>query len=88
MKGNNMTKSYPAIFEELESGIYTVCFPDFDNLYTEGKSLEEAVANANEALASYIDKADAANEAIPRGSLKEAVRLEKEQFVKMIPVCA
>lgn len=61
-----MLKTYPAIFHQEDDG-YWVEFPEFNGA-TEGNTLDEAIAHAQEFLASilayYIDK----NKALPQAS--------------------
>ena len=48
-----MLKIYPAIFHG-EDGSYWVSFPDLDGCYSDGETLEEALENAQEALAMHL----------------------------------
>lgn len=61
-----MLKTYPAIFHQEDDG-YWVEFPEFNGA-TEGNTLDEAIAHAQEFLASilayYIDE----NKALPQAS--------------------
>lgn len=41
---------YPAIMDPAEEGGYLVSFPDFDDAITEGDTIDEAMANAEEVL--------------------------------------
>ena len=50
-----MRYMYPAVFTENELGGYSVCFVDFDNGYTCGDDMEDAVAMASEVLWLLID---------------------------------
>jgi predicted RNase H-like HicB family nuclease len=43
------------VFEPQEEGGYHVYAPDFPGLHTQGETLEEAEANAEEALALYVE---------------------------------
>jgi predicted RNase H-like HicB family nuclease len=43
------------VFEPQDEGGYYVYAPDLPGLHTQGDDLEEAVENAGEALALYID---------------------------------
>jgi predicted RNase H-like HicB family nuclease len=43
------------VFEPQDEGGYTVYAPDLPGLHTEGDTLDEAVANAEEALALYVE---------------------------------
>jgi predicted RNase H-like HicB family nuclease len=43
------------VFEPQDEGGYYVYAPDLPGLHTQGENLDEAVENAGEALALYID---------------------------------
>jgi predicted RNase H-like HicB family nuclease len=43
------------VFEPQEDGGYHVYAPDLPGLHTQGDTLDEAVANAEEALALYVE---------------------------------
>lgn len=43
------------VFEPVEEGGYHVYAPDLPGLHTQGDTLEEATANAEEALALYVE---------------------------------
>lgn len=45
---------YPAIFRKTEKGTYLGFFPDLEDCYGEGDTLEEAVEKANEAACDWI----------------------------------
>lgn len=45
---------YPAVFHKTENG-YKAHFPDLECCYAEGDTLEDAVDNANEAAADWIN---------------------------------
>jgi predicted RNase H-like HicB family nuclease len=46
-------KTYPAVFHK-ESGAYWVEFPDLPGCLTDGRTLDAAIANAEEVLGVYI----------------------------------
>lgn len=48
-----MIKVYPAIFH-LEDGTYWVEFPDIPGCFSDGATLEDALTNAQEALAIHL----------------------------------
>jgi len=56
LKGNDkkMKFIYPAIFSRTETGSYKGFFPDLEDCFAEGDTLEEAVDNANEAAYNWI----------------------------------
>ena len=49
------TNEYITIIQEDSSGDFNVSFPDFPGCYTCGSTYEEAVTNAKEALALWIE---------------------------------
>ena len=52
-----MKKSYiyPATYEYEENGTISVYFPDIDNCFTYGESIEECLYNAKECLELFIE---------------------------------
>lgn len=46
---------YPAVFHKEDDG-YWVEFPDLEGCFSSGKTMEEAYANAKDALGLYLDK--------------------------------
>ena len=48
-------KGIEFVFEPQEEGGYYVYAPDLPGLHTQGDTLEEATANAEEALALYVE---------------------------------
>lgn len=59
MKRTENILSYPAIFDPIEEknlkGGFNVSFPDFPGCFTFGKSFEEAIKMAEEALSLWIE---------------------------------
>ncbi len=62
-----MIKVYPAIFH-LEDGSYWVEFPDVAGCYSDGDSLEDALINAQEALALHLSSLLDQQQALPQPS--------------------
>ncbi len=46
--------TYPALIER-EKGMYWVTFPDIDGVAATGKTLDDAIRNADDVLRIYID---------------------------------
>ena len=46
---------YPATYEHEENGTISVYFPDIDNCFTYGETLEECVSNAKECLELFVE---------------------------------
>jgi len=49
------TYVYPAIYEHEDNGTISVYFPDIDNCFTSGETLEECYINAKECLELFIE---------------------------------
>lgn len=45
---------YPAVFHKNETGGYDASFPDLDQCYASGETLDDAIDNANEAARTWI----------------------------------
>lgn len=45
---------YPAVFHKDESGKYVGYFPDLDDCYAKGETLDDAIEDANEAACNWI----------------------------------
>jgi len=56
-----------------ETGVYTVEVPALPGCVTEGDTLEEAIANAREAIAGWIEDAERHGEEIPEESVAPQV---------------
>lgn len=74
---------YPAIFHKEEVG-YSVTFPDLPGCITEGDTLEEAFATAQDALGIYLytlkeDKVD-----LPKYVAPEVLILDKDSFITLV----
>jgi antitoxin HicB len=50
-----MNIKYPAIVSEQEEGGYIVSFPDMDEAFTEGDTLDEAIYNAVDVLTLTLE---------------------------------
>jgi len=52
-----MKKSYiyPAIYEYEDNGTISVYFPDVDNCFTYGETIEECLSNAKECLELFVE---------------------------------
>jgi predicted RNase H-like HicB family nuclease len=72
---------YPAYFRRVESGGYSVDFPDLPGCISAGDSLEEALAMAREALSLHLYGMAEDGDAIPAPSDPTVLRLEPGSFV-------
>ena len=76
------TYFYPAIFQ-VETQGYSVFIPDIPGCMTQGDTMEEALAMAQEAIGLMLE--DVAPADYPAASLPQALSLEKDQFALMVP---
>ena len=74
---------YPAIFQKEDTG-YFVKFPDLDGCATQGETLEEAVAMANEVLGFYLEDFDL--NSLPDAAAVTNVSLPDDSFVLIVSV--
>jgi predicted RNase H-like HicB family nuclease len=63
------------IFEPQDEGGYHVYAPDLPGLHTQGEDLEDAMANANEALALYVEGLREDGEPLERGIIRRTIPL-------------
>ena len=73
---------YPAVFQSEEQG-YSVFIPDIPGCMTQGETMEEALAMAQDAIGLMLE--DVAPADYPAPSLPQDLPLEKDQFVLMVP---
>ncbi|MGP1471676.1 MAG: type II toxin-antitoxin system HicB family antitoxin [Schwartzia sp. (in: firmicutes)] len=73
---------YPAIFQ-VETQGYSVFIPDIPGCMTQGDTMEEALAMAQEAIGLMLEGVAPAD--YPAASLPQALALEKDQFALMVP---
>ena len=60
--------AYPALLRELtedEGGGFVLEFPDLPGCVADGDTVEEAIANAQDAIAEWIDAAKALGRSVP-----------------------
>ncbi len=70
---------YPALFHPEESG-YSVSVPDLEGCYTQGETLEEALAMVQEAIGLYLDGSSDA----PAPSAPESIEAEPGDFLMVV----
>lgn len=58
-------RSYNVVLEPNEDGGYIAIVPAFPGCYSQGETVEEALANAREAIALTIEDMQASGELIP-----------------------
>lgn len=75
---------YPAVFHPNSDGTYTVLFPDLPGCLSEGKSLGNAMAMAQDALAQWVEYLQGEKQPIPAASAPQGVAVEGAEFVTLI----
>jgi predicted RNase H-like HicB family nuclease len=63
------------VFEPQEEGGYHVYAPELPGLHTQGDDLEDAIANAEEALALYVEGLREEGESLEFGVIRRRVPL-------------
>ena len=76
---------YPAIVDG-EKGAYGVTFPDLPGIVAMGETLEEALANAKEALLDYAIESDADAQELVSPSSPEDIKATAGQTLVSIPL--
>ena len=71
---------YPAIFHPEEIG-YSVSVPDLEGCFTQGKTLNEAVEIAQDAISLILKDC----KTLPPASDPSAIRIAEHDFIMMIP---
>ena len=74
---------YPAVFTKEET-IYIVRFPDLDNCYTQGDSIQEAYEMAEDVLCLMLYDMEENNANIPAASELSSIKTEKNEFVSLV----
>jgi len=63
------------IFEPQEEGGYSVYAPELPGLHTQGEDMDDALANAHEAVALYVDGLREDGESLDRGIVRRRIKL-------------
>jgi len=71
----DIAKEVELIFEPQEEGGYHVYAPDLPGLHTQGDDLEDALTNANEAVALYVDGLREDGESLDTGVIRRRIPL-------------
>ena len=75
---------YPAVFHPNEDGSFTILFPDLPGCISEGKSLENALYMAGDALTQWAAYLTGKKESLPAPSEMQAIHCENGEFVNLI----
>ena len=75
---------FPAVFHPNTDGTYTITFPDLHGCISEGKSLGNAMAMAQDALTQWVEYLQSEKQAVPAASALQSVAVEGTEFVTLI----
>jgi len=75
---------FPAIFHRNSDGSFTITYPDLPGCISEGKTLANAVAMAESALAQWIEYLVDKDEEIPRASDIMELSVEDNEFTTLV----
>ena len=75
---------YPAVFHANADGSYTITYPDLPGCITEGKSLDNALDMAQDALTQWLSYLTDAKEPGPAASPPPAVRPQGGESATLI----
>ncbi len=75
---------YPAIFKKAENGTYVGYFPDLEGCTARGETLDDAIENANESAATWIDIDMEENIPLPPVSDPRDLTLEEGELIRNI----
>ena len=75
---------YPAVFHANDDGSYTITYPDLPGCISEGKSLENALFMAQDALQVWLDCMIQDDIPIPNASSLQEIHPEQGEFVNLI----
>ena len=78
---------YPAVFRKTDKGTYRGFFPDLEDCYGEGDTLDEAIEEANAAAYNWITvELDEEEPNLPSISDPSDLNLTPEDIVRIISV--
>jgi len=75
---------YPALFHLNDDGSYTITYPDLPGCVSEGKSLENALYMAQDALRVWLGYLLDEKEALPASTAIQQVQAGPGEFVNLI----
>ena len=71
----DITRKIQLVFELQDEGGYHVCAPDFPGLHTQGDDIHDAMANASEAVALYVEGLREGGEPLDSGVIRRRIPL-------------
>lgn len=79
-----MAYVFPALFTATDDGWYAIRFPDLPGTNSQGRTMEEALFMARDALVSWLDFLQSEGKEIPNPSSPSSFATGKNQFVSLI----
>ena len=76
--------AYPAVFENEDTGGYSIYFPDVDGCYTQAEDIAEGIENAVDALCLMMYELERQEKSIPKCSSIKDIEVGKDDFATMI----
>lgn len=78
---------YPAVFHKTQTGVYEGFFPDLEDCFAKGDTLEDAVEDANAAASNWIEVELADEEGVlPSVTDVSDLALQEDEIVRNICV--
>lgn len=75
---------YPAVFHANDDGSYTITYPDIPGCISEGKSLENALYMAQDALTQWMEYLADSKGVAPVASQIQDIHVEQNEFVNLV----
>ena len=75
---------FPAIFHPEEEGGYSICFPDLEGCFTQGNSVAEGLAMAEDVLPLMLTAYEDSRREIPSPSAINDLQIEAEDFATLV----
>ncbi|HKH64520.1 MAG TPA: type II toxin-antitoxin system HicB family antitoxin [Solirubrobacterales bacterium] len=72
---SDLKQEIELVFEPQDEGGYHVYAPDFPGLHTQGEDMDEAMANASEAVALYVAGLREEGEPLDSGVIRRSMPL-------------
>ena len=80
-----MKYEYPAVISyDSSDEVYYVNFPDISGCFTDGKTLREALDNAEDALNTMLSYKESQDKAMPAPSTLNSIRLGIGEIVALV----
>lgn len=85
-----MTFTYPAVFQKHEDGSYTGYFPDLDQCFFKGETIDDAINDAiaeeKEWIEAQVEEDEVEGANMPYVSDREDIVLKENEFIRDVAV--